>query len=151
MKVWLVVLFLLLSNAVGCSYGAPHGVHLVQAAANSSHFCPPLAPPERGQKTEFIKSGDVQSLRRKLSVASPNTTLLLADGVYALAPNQSLEVNTPRVTLRSASGSRDAVIIEGGYNNVSINTADVTVADLTLRHPKFHNIQVRGEKGLQGT
>jgi hypothetical protein len=76
---------------------------------------------------------------------------LLADGVYALAPNQSLEVNTPRVTLTSASGSRDAVIIEGGYNNVSINTNDVTVANLTLRYPKFHAIQVRGEKGLQGT
>src|SRR5438094_7084234 len=151
MKVWLVVLFLLLSNVVGSSYGAPNGVHLVQAAADSSHFCPPHAPPERGQKTELIKSGDVQSLLRKLSATSPNTTLLLADGVYALAPNQSLEVNTPRVTLRGASGNRDAVIIEGGYNNVSINTDDVTVANLTLRNPKFHNIQVRGEKGLQGT
>ena len=62
-----------------------------------------------------------------------------------------MEVNTPRVTLGSASGNRDAVIIEGGYNNVSINTDDVTVANLTLRHPKFHAIQVRGEKGLQGT
>jgi hypothetical protein len=76
---------------------------------------------------------------------------LLVDGVYALASNQSLEVNTPRVTLTSASGSRDAVIIEGGSNNISINTDDVTVANLTLRHPKFHTIQIRGEKGLQGT
>jgi hypothetical protein len=150
MKAWLVVLFLLLSNVVGCSYGAPHGTHLILAAADSSHFCPPLAPPKRGQKTAFIKSGDVRSLLRKLSAASPDTTLLLADGVYALAPNQSLEVNTPRVTLTSASGRRDAVIIEGGYNNVSINTNDVTVANLTLRYPKFHAIQVRGEKGLQG-
>jgi len=151
MKVWLAILFLLLLNVVRCSYRAPHEAHLVQAAADSSHFCPLLAPPEDRQKTEFIQSGDVLSLLRKLSAASPNTTLLLADGVYALAPNQSLEINTPRVTLRSASGSRDAVIIEGGYNNVSINTDDVTVADLTLRQPKFHNIQVRGEKGLQGT
>src|SRR4029453_627179 len=109
MKAWLVVLFLLLSNVVGCSYGAPHGTHLILAAADSSHFCPPLAPPKRGQKTAFIKSGDVRSLLRKLSAASPDTTLLLADGVYALAPNQSLEVNTPRVTLKSASGSADPV------------------------------------------
>src|SRR5213593_1633962 len=99
MKVWRVGLFLLLSNVIGCSYGTPNGIHLVQAAADSSRFCPPLAPLERRQKTEFIKGGDVQSLLRKLSAASPNTTLLLADGIYTLTANQALEVNTPRVTL----------------------------------------------------
>src|SRR5262245_27370667 len=118
MKVWLVVLFLLLPNVVRCSYGAPHEVHLVHTAVDMSRFCPPLASPVRGQQTALIKSGDVQSLLRKLSAASPNTTILLADGIYTLAANQALEVNTPSLILGSASGNRDAVIIEGGYNNV---------------------------------
>ncbi|MGE3539943.1 MAG: hypothetical protein AB7N91_21225 [Candidatus Tectimicrobiota bacterium] len=99
----------------------------------------------------MINSGDIQSLLKKLRAASPGTIFLLADGLYTLARNQSVEVNTPRVTIRSASGNRDAVILEGGYNNVSINTDDVTVADVTLRNAKDHSIQVRGEKGIKRT
>jgi len=137
MKLWLLCILFLPSIA--------------QVAVAHARFCAPLTLPEPGQKVERIKPGDVQSLFKTLHRVAPGTTILLADGIYTLAANQALEVNTPRVTLGSASGNRDAVIIEGGYNNVSINTDDVTVANLTLRNPKFHNIQVRGEKGLQGT
>jgi hypothetical protein len=116
-----------------------------------STFCPPLAPGHAANKIEVIKSGNVQELLQQLHTASPNTTLLLKDGIYALATNQSLEVRTPRVTISSASGNREAVIIEGGHNNISINADDVTIADITLRNSRFHNIQVRGERGIART
>jgi hypothetical protein len=122
-----------------------------QAAAMNSRFCVPLALPGPDQKVEHIKSGDVPSLLLKLRTASPGTTLLLANGVYSLARDQSLEVHTPRLIIRGASGDRDAVIIEGGYNNLSINADDCTVANLTLRNPRFHSLQVRGEKGIMRT
>jgi hypothetical protein len=98
-----------------------------------------------------IKSGSVQELLQQSRTASPDTTLLLEDGTYALASNQSLEVRAPRVTISSVSGNRGAVIITGGSNNISINANDVTIADLTLRNPRFHNIQVHGERGVART
>ncbi len=119
-----------------------------QPLAAAIAFCPPLPPPDVRQRVEHIKSGDVQGLSAKLAKAVPYTTLFLADGLYTLSPDQSLEVLTAHVTLRSASGKREAVIIEGGYNNISVNSDDFTVADVTLQNPIFHNIQVRGEKGI---
>lgn len=118
----------------------------------SAEFCPPLYPTNAFDPEAVpIAAGDVAALLRAVKQARPGATLKLEDGVYTLPPQQSLEVNVPRLTLRSVSKNRDAVIIEGGSNNVSINTSDVTIADLTLRNPKFHNIQVRGEKGVLRT
>jgi hypothetical protein len=114
-------------------------------------FCPPLPPAGAGQRVEVIERGDATALLEKLHAAAPGTTIVLADGTYRLAPNQSLEVTAPRIQIRSRSGNRDSVIIEGGYNNVSINSDDVTVADVTLRNAHNHSIQVRGENGLKRT
>ena len=64
-----------------------------------------------------LNSGDAAGLVAKVRAALPDTTFLLADGVYNLTSAQSLEVRAPRITIRSASGNRNAVIIHGGYNN----------------------------------
>lgn len=119
--------------------------------AFGANFCTPFDPPGPEQEITRIGSGDADDLLWQLRTASPDTTLSLADGIYSLASDQSLEVNVPRITIRSASGNRDAVIIEGGYNNISVNADNFTVADLTLRTPRFHNIQVRGESGARYT
>jgi hypothetical protein len=66
-------------------------------------------------------------------------------------PRQSLNINTPRVTIRGASRNREAVVIDGGANNITINADDCIIADITLRNPQFHNIQVRGENGVMRT
>lgn len=117
----------------------------------ASSFCPPLAPPDARQRLERVKSGDVQMLRQALAKATPHTTILIADGVYTLQPQEFLEINAAHVTLRSASGKREAVVITGGSINLIVNSDDVTIADLTLSNPKFHTIQVRGEKGVMRT
>ena len=117
--------------------------------AKASRFCPRLATPQHQRQTVMIQSGDIRSLRRQLDKAAPGTTFLFADGTYSLTKRQVLKVATPQITIRSASGNRDGVIIEGGRNNIAVNADDFTVADLTLRTPRHHNIQVRGEKGAQ--
>src|SRR5262245_29614700 len=104
----------------------------VCAVATAADFCLPLVQINSTQQIKHIRSGDIQALMYELSKATSNTIFLLADGIYRLGQDQSLEVNTAKVTIRSASGKRGAVIIEGGYNNISINSDDVTVADLTL-------------------
>jgi hypothetical protein len=125
-------------------------VPIRQAAWAAASFCPALEPASAVQ-VERIGAGDVAGLTKKLRDATAGTTLLLADGIYTLQPNQGLEVVKPNMTIRGASGNREAVIIEGGGNNISINTSDVTIADLTLRNAKFHAIQVRGERGIART
>jgi hypothetical protein len=98
-----------------------------------------------------VPVSDVAELRSALENAVPGTTILIADGTYDLAGGIDLNVNTPGVTLRGASGRRDDVIIVGGGNNVAIFADDCTVADLTLRSPTHHNVQVHGEVGVLRT
>jgi hypothetical protein len=123
-------------------------VFFVTLQTAQANRCPALDPPGTEQYIVRILAGDVEELLWQLKVAWPNTTLLLADGVYRLMPRQTLEVQAQQITIRSASGKREAVVIEGGYNNITINADDCTVADMTLRAPRFHNIQVRGELGV---
>jgi hypothetical protein len=113
-----------------------------------ANYCPALEPPRAQQYVVKISAGDVEDLLWQLQTAGPDTTLLLADGVYRLQPRQTLAVKAQRITIRSASGKREAVVIEGGHNNITINADDCMVADVTLRSPRFHNIQIRGEVGV---
>src|SRR5687768_10159300 len=105
-------------------------ISAIASHMSASEYCPPLTPSRSGQHVKVIKAGDVPELLRQLANAQPNTTLLLSAGVYRLAPNQSFEVNTPGMTIRGESGNRQAVVIEGGSNNLSIGADDVTVANL---------------------
>jgi hypothetical protein len=126
-------------------------ISAIASQMSAAEYCPPLTASSSGQHVKLIKAGDVPELFRQLANAQPNTTLLLSAGVYRLAPNQSFEVNTPGMTIRGESGNRQAVVIEGGSNNLSIGADDVTVANLTLRNAGYHSIQVRGEKGVSRT
>ncbi|MCP4305958.1 MAG: hypothetical protein GY788_14000 [bacterium] len=88
------------------------------------------------------------------------TTILVADGTYQLTNTLNFRgVND--VAIRSASGNRDAVIIEGrGMSNTSYgnvphtmavyDASDVVIADLTLRDAYFHLIQIHGEADADG-
>lgn len=119
------------------------------ALVMAADFCAPMRASGQGQPSLAVSGGDVRGLLHALRTAAPGTTLWLGNGTYKLGSNQSLEVNTPRITVRSALRKRDAVVIEGGYNNVSVNADDFTIADVTLRRPRYHNVQVRGEKGAR--
>ena len=74
-------------------------------------------------------------------------TILLEDGVYTL--DDMLWVEADGVTVRSLSGNRDAVIIEGrgmnGYVTHVFNVAgsDFTVRDVTLRRVSQHAVQLQ--------
>ena len=54
-------------------------------------------------------------------------------------------LDTPGVSLRSASGNRDAVVLDGDYVTteiIQVAASNVTVADLTLREAYNHPIHV---------
>ena len=64
--------------------------------------------------------------------AVSGTTILLEDGTYDLLDgdfSSRLSFNAPNVTLRSLSGNRDAVILDGAYGTnelTSIHASNVT-------------------------
>jgi len=102
--------------------------------------CPPLPPP--GGVTVTVNT--VAELDSAVDAAAPGDTILIADGTYDLN-GVYLWVDTPGVTLRSASGNRDAVILDGNYLTteiVVVAASDITIADLTLREATYHPIHV---------
>jgi hypothetical protein len=72
-----------------------------------------------------------------------------ADGVYHLN-GAYLQFDVPDVTLRSASGNRGAVILDGNYLTteiIQIVASNVTIADLALREAYHHPIHVMSTGG----
>jgi hypothetical protein len=111
-------------------------------AANiaASSACSPLPPPSGS----IVNVSTVSQLESAVNSATSGTTILIADGTYNLN-GVYLRVDTPNVTLRSASGDREAVILDGNYQTteiIQIAASNVTIADLTLREAYYHPIHV---------
>jgi len=103
-------------------------------------FCPPLPPPSG----PVVHVSNVTELEAAVNGASSGTTILVADGYYPL-DGVYLRLTTADVTLRSASGDREAVVLDG--NDITTEIAQivasgVTIADLTLREALYHPIHV---------
>ncbi len=139
---------------------APHATVLAIALfsivlfATSSHAqqsCSPLPPPS-GPTIEVAPS-EVNQLRAKVANAASGTTILLQDGTYDLSSGDGtsrLSFGTANVTLRSLSGNRDAVVLDGNYGTnelISIYASKVTIADLTLMRAYNHPIHISGLAG----
>ncbi|WP_420629659.1 hypothetical protein [Candidatus Leptofilum sp.] len=110
---------------------------LAQATAVN---CPPL-PPASGT---IVNVSTVAGLQNAVNNASTGDTILIADGIYNL-DGVYLRIDTSNVTLRSASGNRAAVVLDGNYITteiIQIVASDVTVADVTLREAYYHPIHV---------
>jgi hypothetical protein len=109
-------------------------------SAQSDALCPPLPAPTG----DVVHVSTVAELQDAVSNLTPNTTILLADGTYDLH-GAFLWFGVPGVTMRSASGNREAVVIDGNYETteiVVVAASDVTIADLTLKRAMYHPIHV---------
>jgi hypothetical protein len=110
--------------------------------------CAPLPPPA-GPTIEKYPT-DADNLRATIAGAAAGTTILLHDGFYDMSGGDSthrLVFANPGLTLRSASGNREAVTLDGGYITgelVSIQASDTTIADLTLSRAYSHPIHASG-------
>ncbi len=122
------------------------------ATVHAARTAPPLPPP--AGPVVNVPGGNVSQLMSAVSSAAPGTTIMLADGFYDVGTyGHSMVINASNVTIRSASGNRDAVVIKGSGMGVyggtptifHVYSDDVTFADLTLREAYYHLIQVHGE------
>jgi hypothetical protein len=103
--------------------------------------CDPLPPPT-GSIINVTPAQTAQ-LSSIIAGAATGTTILLADGNYT--PLSRLNLMTPGVSLRSASGNAAAVVLDGAYATdeiIFIGASNVTVADITVTRAINHPIHV---------
>ena len=106
--------------------------------------CPSLPPPA-GPVIE-VQPSQVAELPGIVAGAATGTTVLLHDGTYDLN-GASLHITTAGLTLRSASGNRAGVVLDGAYASgelISIQASNTVVADLTLKRAYYHPIHISG-------
>ncbi len=124
----------------GDSGGAPNG---------DDGDCEPLPDPT-GPTVEVTpeQSDELPSI---VADAASGTTILLSDGTYTMTGADEgarrIQVTKPGITLRGASGNRDAVVIDGEYVTeevITVSASDVTIADLTVMRAVTHPIHVTG-------
>jgi len=107
---------------------------------------PPLPPPQG----PVIRVSTVEELQAAAEKVPPGGTILLADGHYLLP--RYFELHTDGVTLRSASGRRDRVVLDGAKSRhielLGIRGAkNVTIADLTLQNIRANGIKINADLG----
>jgi hypothetical protein len=106
--------------------------------------CDPLPPPE-GPSIIVSTESD---LRDRASDAASGTTILIEPGVYNLG--DSIHIVNDGLTLRSSTGNRADVVLDGGgmltghTNVILIEADDVTIADLTIRNGGEHGVSING-------
>jgi len=106
--------------------------------------CPPLPGPAAGSNIIDVSTSDLGNLTSIVASASTGDTIRFASGTYDLN-GEYLWISTPGITLRSASGNRDDVVLNGNYTTTEIITvaaSDVTIADITIREANTHPIHV---------
>jgi hypothetical protein len=112
----------------------------VKGEIAESDYCPPLAPPTG----TVVNVSTVSELVDAVNQAQPSTTILVADGTYNL-DGAYLRIDAPGVVLRSASGNREMVVLDGNYDTteiIQIVASGVIVADLTLKEAYYHPIHI---------
>ena len=119
-------------------------VCLGQRALQLSRLTPVSAVPLPAPSGNLVNVSTVNQLRNAVNSANPGDTILVADGTYNL-DGVYLRIDVPNVTVRSQSGNREAVILDGNYITTEIFqivASNVTIADLTLREAYDHPIHV---------
>jgi hypothetical protein len=122
------------------------------ALGQSSAFCPPyVSSPLHRPRLRTVQANPGNWVAR-IEGAQAGDEILLADGTYTLA-QYAVQISVP-LTVRGASGNRDAVVIRGaGYGvpseGLMVHAANVTIADLTMTAIRNHAISIKGESGAE--
>ena len=119
-------------------------VDLGEDTETSYNPCAPFPPPA-GPTVVVASESD---LRDQANLAEPGTSILIEPGVYDL--QDTIRIVNEGITLRSSSGIREDVILDGGgmlsglTEVISIEADEVTIADLSIRNGGEHGISVQG-------
>ncbi|MBN1482123.1 T9SS C-terminal target domain-containing protein [candidate division KSB1 bacterium] len=82
-----------------------------------------------------------------LNIAQPGDSVLVNDGVYKIQDTWALQVRINHLTIKSLSGIRDNVVIQGrgmhadSHHGFWVDADFVTIQDLTIQNVRNHCIQ----------
>ena len=112
----------------------------------------PQAPPRDPPTGATVHATTVDELLHAIDVARPGQTILLADGHYMLP--RYVEIQTDSLTLRSASGDRHAVVLDGAQSSAGellgfSRCRGVVVADLTIQNSKWNGFKINSDTNVQ--
>ena len=112
----------------------------------------PIAPALPQASGPTIIVSDVQELIRAINQAEPGQTIFIEDGHYMMP--QYVQISSDNVTLRSASGHRERVIIDGAESRhrelLGIRACSgVTIADLTIQNIQCNGFKINSETNVQ--
>ncbi len=126
------------------------------ALEKATAYCPaysasPLYRPRRNSLT----AGPDDDWQAMIENAGPDTEILLRDGDYEMT-DYAVVIASPNVTIRGASGKRNAVRITGqgyatGSEGFMVLAANVTIADLSMSAIRNHAISIKPESGAART
>lgn len=110
----------------------------------------PKPPPRRASVGQVIHVDTVAELFQAAEQVEPGGTILLDDGHYMMS--RYFELHTDDVTLRSRSGDRDGVILDGAESRhgelVGVTGCrGVTIADLTIQNIKWNGFKINADRG----
>jgi len=126
--------------------------------ARLSFAAPPSAnwfpkPPPLGKPAgAVVHVSNVKELFQAASKVRAGGTIFIADGHYMMP--RYFEIATDNVSLRSESGDRDKVILDGAKSRhgelIGIsNCMGVTIADLTIQNIKWNGFKINSDRGAQ--
>jgi hypothetical protein len=112
----------------------------------------PAAPtlPEPHGNVRRIAS--VEAFVDAVASAKPGETILLADGRYFLP--RYVELGADSVTLRSESGARDRVVLDGARSAHGEligmrRCSGITIADITIQNVQWNGIKINSDSNVQ--
>ena len=106
--------------------------------------CGSLPPPDGDEAVVTV--GTIEALQTEISNASGKKTIYLQNGIYYVS-GEGVRFDRPDITIRSLSGNRDDVVIQGegigagglGFG-ITVYASRITVADLTVREVQNHGV-----------
>ncbi|MBD3184676.1 hypothetical protein GF312_20515 [Candidatus Poribacteria bacterium] len=112
----------------------------------------PKAPPLPEPRGEVIHVTNVNEFFKAVDQVKPGGTILLADGHYIMP--RYIEINKDNITLRSESGNREKVIIDGlnsrhGELIGITRCSGVTIADLTIQNIMWNGFKINSDTNVQ--
>jgi hypothetical protein len=108
------------------------------------------APPLPAPSGRTVSVENANQLDYALKQAQPGDTIMVADGHYRVT--SMLRIGVDDLTLRGASGDRDAVVLDGADLNFGeliglSNCSGVTIADLTLQNVRWNALKINSDQG----
>lgn len=122
------------------------------AANPAANYCSPFVSIQQYRQTDNSVKADPSNWTDVIKRANHGDEVLLEDGLYPL--NQYAVTINQSITIRSASGNPDDVIIEGqGYTvpaeALMVLANNVQIADITVRNVRDHAVAIKA--GMHGT